>query len=42
VVDAAYRPVAEADEWLLQVRLGRDRAESTTEASLDQSQVARV
>jgi len=32
VVDAAYRPVAEADEWLLHVRLGRDRAESTTEA----------
>jgi hypothetical protein len=31
-VDAAYRPVAEADEWLLHVRLGRDRAESTTEA----------
>ena len=32
VVNAAYRPVAEADEWLLHVRLGRDRAESTTEA----------
>ncbi len=32
VVDAAYRPVAEADEWLLHVRLGRDCAESTTEA----------
>lgn len=32
VVDAAYRPVAEADEWLLHLRLGRDRAESTTEA----------
>jgi len=32
VVDAAYRPVADADEWLLHVRLGRDRAESTTEA----------
>jgi len=33
VVDASYRPVAQADEWLLHVRLGRDRAESTTEAS---------
>jgi site-specific recombinase XerD len=32
VVDAAYRPVPEADEWLLHVRLGRDCAESTTEA----------
>jgi integrase/recombinase XerD len=32
VVDAAYRPVPEADEWLLYVRLGRDCAESTTEA----------
>lgn len=32
VVDASYRPVPEADEWLLQVRLGQDRAESTTEA----------
>jgi site-specific recombinase XerD len=32
VVDTAYRPVTEADEWLLYVRLGRDRAESTTEA----------
>jgi integrase len=32
VVDSAYRPVAEADEWLLHVRLGRDCAESTTEA----------
>jgi site-specific recombinase XerD len=32
VVDSAYRVVAEADEWLLHVRLGRDRAESTTEA----------
>ena len=32
VVDLAYRPVAEADEWLLHVRLGRDCAESTTEA----------
>jgi integrase/recombinase XerD len=32
VVDAAYRPVAEEDEWLLNVRLGRDCAESTTEA----------
>jgi integrase/recombinase XerD len=32
VVDAAYRPVVEADEWLLHVRLGQDRAESTTEA----------
>jgi integrase/recombinase XerD len=32
VVDTAYRPVAEADEWLLYIRLGRDRAESTTEA----------
>ncbi len=32
VVDVSYRPVAEADEWLLHVRLGRDRAESTTEA----------
>jgi site-specific recombinase XerD len=32
VVDVGYRPVAEADEWLLHVRLGQDRAESTTEA----------
>ncbi|WP_433257469.1 tyrosine-type recombinase/integrase [Streptosporangium sp. CA-135522] len=32
VMDAAYRPVAAADEWLLHVRLGRDCAESTTEA----------
>lgn len=32
VVDSAYRVVAEADEWLLHVRLGRDCAESTTEA----------
>ena len=32
VVDSSYRPVAEADEWLLHVRLGRDCAESTTEA----------
>ena len=32
MADAAYRPVAEADEWLLHVRLGRDRAEGTTEA----------
>jgi integrase len=32
VVDPAYRPVAEADEWLLHVRPGRDCAESTTEA----------
>ena len=32
VVDSAYRPVPEADEWLLHVRLGRDCAESTTEA----------
>jgi integrase/recombinase XerD len=32
VIDSAYRPVAEADEWLLHVRLGRDCAESTTEA----------
>jgi integrase/recombinase XerD len=32
VVDAGYRPVPEADEWLLHVRLGQDRAESTTEA----------
>jgi integrase/recombinase XerD len=32
VIDAGYRPVVEADEWLLHVRLGRDRAESTTEA----------
>ena len=32
VVDSAYRAVPEADEWLLHVRLGRDCAESTTEA----------
>lgn len=32
VVDSAYRPVPAADEWLLHVRLGRDCAESTTEA----------
>src|ERR1022692_1428670 len=32
VVDAAYRPVTEADDWLLHVRLGRDGAQSTTEA----------
>lgn len=32
VVDGGYRPVVEADEWLLHVRLGQDRAESTTEA----------
>src|SRR5260370_16517799 len=32
VLGAGYRPVPEADEWLLHVRLGRDCAESTTEA----------
>jgi len=32
VLGAGYQPVAEADEWLLHVRLGRDCAESTTEA----------
>ncbi len=32
VVDAGYRPVVEADDFLLHVRLGLDRAESTTEA----------
>jgi len=32
VVDSAYRPLREADDWLLHVRLGRDRATSTTEA----------
>jgi integrase/recombinase XerD len=32
VVDAAYRPVPEADDWLLHLRLGRGCAESTTEA----------
>jgi integrase len=32
VVDSGYRPVPEVDEWLLHLRLGRDRAESTTEA----------
>jgi integrase/recombinase XerD len=32
VVDSSYRPVAETDGWLLHVRLGRDCAESTTEA----------
>jgi site-specific recombinase XerD len=32
VIDAGYRPVREADDWLLHVRLGQDRAESTTEA----------
>jgi site-specific recombinase XerD len=32
VMSAGYRPVPEADEWLLHVRLGQDRAESTTQA----------
>lgn len=32
VLDSGYRPVMEADEWLLHVRLGQDRAESTTQA----------
>jgi integrase/recombinase XerD len=33
VIDAAaYRPVAEADDFLLHVRLGRDGAESTIHA----------
>ncbi|TNC26583.1 site-specific integrase [Amycolatopsis alkalitolerans] len=32
VLDPAARTVAEADEWLLHLRLGRDCAESTTEA----------
>ncbi|QGK70324.1 tyrosine-type recombinase/integrase [Allosaccharopolyspora coralli] len=32
VLDSACRPVPEADEWLLHVRLGQDRAESTTQA----------
>jgi integrase/recombinase XerD len=32
VLDRGYRPVVEADEWLLHVRLGQDRAESTTQA----------
>ncbi|MFD0204255.1 tyrosine-type recombinase/integrase [Saccharothrix carnea] len=32
VLDSSYRPVAVADEWLLHVRLGQDRAESTTQA----------
>ena len=32
MVDLSYRPAPEADEWLLHVRLGRDCAESTTEA----------
>ncbi|MEX5709135.1 tyrosine-type recombinase/integrase [Parafrankia sp. FMc6] len=32
VVDVGYRPVPDVDEWLLHERLGRDLAESTTEA----------
>jgi site-specific recombinase XerD len=32
VIDERYRPVPEADEFLLHLRLGRDCAESTTEA----------
>lgn len=32
VIDSSYRPVTEVDEWLLHLRLGRDCAESTTEA----------
>lgn len=32
VVDSCYRPVSDADEWLLSLRLARDCAESTTEA----------
>jgi integrase/recombinase XerD len=32
VVDSAYWPMREADDWLLHLRLGRDRATSTTEA----------
>lgn len=32
VLGSGYRPVAEADEWLLHVRLGQDRAASTTHA----------
>ena len=32
VLDSSYRPVVEADEFLLHQRLGLDRAETTTEA----------
>lgn len=32
VLGPGYRPVAEVDEWLLHLRMGRDCAESTTEA----------
>lgn len=32
VVDGGYRPVPDADEWLLHLRLDRDLAESTTES----------
>lgn len=31
-MDSQYQPVVAADEWLLNLRLGRDCAESTTEA----------
>lgn len=32
VIDSSYRPVSDVDEWLLHLRVGRDCAESTTEA----------
>jgi hypothetical protein len=32
VIDGSYRPVVEVDDFLLACRLGRDRAESTTQA----------
>jgi hypothetical protein len=32
VIDERYRPVPEADDFLLHLRLGRDYAESTTQA----------
>lgn len=31
VLDSGYRPVPDADDWLLHLRMGLDRAESTTE-----------